>query len=671
MPTRLLSPGTYARISHWLLRDIDDNIYTPMPAGSLQVAELPGSLPGLPSSWLRVHTYTPAIPSTDTIVGIEVLISAWTDDPDAQIGPPGLEDEYTGSTDPIPTPEEAPGGGGEGGGGEELPGGGGLEPMPLSPEVPGGGIGVSPPPGTHWYPLEVALSLDGVNPVGETWNIYPDDTITEHTCGGAAYLWNYQPWWPISFGDSFSVLVRRPVTSPAVSSHYVTSARVQVTTTSSGGSLTDMRQTLTEHVLLGAEATPGTIASTFRRLRALNYRSRPNVNMKKFRPQGEKMNAVSVPTREWATGNISGLMDYNELPIALESIIGEGVHSGAGVADQRNIHVYSLENRIRHIGKTYSLQRGEKASRAHQHLHLVHTGLQLQINTQDCQVSGAWFGQKITDGVTMFEGDDEVQSISITGVPTGGTFRLAFRGAETADLAYNITAVALQTALQALSTIGAGNALVAGTTPYVVTFADDLAAENQPMIVLAKNQLTGGTSPSVTIAQTTRGGWAEYALQPVLPQHWSIYLADTQATLLANKLDKTVGVAATGIDVADRYNPFWTLDRAQGTDFTDVTEMDPKFAANLTVGANSVGMGLLTPLRSGATKWLRMEAEGPVIGATSDPHKMIWEGPVKLSDTADFGDEDGRVVYPWALEWCEGPNGEVPTLTIENGVVSY
>lgn len=521
------------------------------------------------------------------------------------------------------------------------------------------------------YPLEVALSLNGIDPVGDTWLIFTTDSVDLHTCGGPADLWG-RSWLPAEFAEPFSVLVRRPEVSGSVSSQYVTSARVRVTTTSNQGTLTmPVRQTLTERVVLGVEDTPGTISTKFRRLRALNYQVRPNVNMKKHRPQGEKMTAISVPTREWSTGSISGILDYYETPLALEAIIGSGVHSGTGNPDERNIHVYNLDNRVRSAFRTYSLERGEKATRAQRVLYLVHNGLQLQINTQDCQVSGGFFGMAMADmaGSSMTAGSAEVQTMTITGTPTGGTYKLAFRGAETTALLYNANAAAITAALEALPSIGAGNVVVTGTGPYTITFAVSLADSNVPMVVLANNSLTGGTSPTATIVQTTKGGLPEYPLVPVLPGHWNIYLADTQAGLAAGKLDKTVGVAATGIDVADRWNPFWTLDRDTGTTFTDTTEMDPKFKANLTVGANSVGMGLLTPLRSGATKWLKMEAVGPVIGVTSDYHKMIWEGPVKLDDTADYGDEDGRVIYPWPLEWCEGPNGEVPTLTVENGYV--
>jgi len=58
---------------------------------------------------------------------------------------------------------------------------------------------------------------------------------------------------------------------------------------------------------------------------------------------------------------------------------------------------------------------------------------------------------------------DEVQTVTITGAPTGGTFTLTFGAQTTSAIAYNATAAQVQTALQALSSVGASNALVTGS----------------------------------------------------------------------------------------------------------------------------------------------------------------------------------------------------------------
>jgi predicted phage gp36 major capsid-like protein len=101
----------------------------------------------------------------------------------------------------------------------------------------------------------------------------------------------------------------------------------------------------------------------------------------------------------------------------------------------------------------------------------------------------------------------EVQTVTVNGTPTGGTFTLTYRGATTGTIAYNAAAATVQTALQGLSTIGSGNATVAGSAggPYTVTFAGALANLNVPQMTADGSSLTGGTDPSVTVVTTTQG----------------------------------------------------------------------------------------------------------------------------------------------------------------------
>src|SRR5207253_9843494 len=103
---------------------------------------------------------------------------------------------------------------------------------------------------------------------------------------------------------------------------------------------------------------------------------------------------------------------------------------------------------------------------------------------------------------------DSVQQVQLTGSPAGGTFTLTFNGQTTAPIAYNAAAGTVQTALQNLSTIGSGNALVAGAPggPWQVRFAAALSGAVQPMLTGNSSGLTGGTSPSVATAVTSLGG---------------------------------------------------------------------------------------------------------------------------------------------------------------------
>jgi len=88
-----------------------------------------------------------------------------------------------------------------------------------------------------------------------------------------------------------------------------------------------------------------------------------------------------------------------------------------------------------------------------------------------------------------------VWNLTISGVPTGGTYTLTVNGFTTAGIAYNATASAVATALNALSGVtGITGITATGTAPIAITFpsAVSLSADG--------SGLTGGTTPDATVA---------------------------------------------------------------------------------------------------------------------------------------------------------------------------
>jgi len=105
-------------------------------------------------------------------------------------------------------------------------------------------------------------------------------------------------------------------------------------------------------------------------------------------------------------------------------------------------------------------------------------------------------------------GTNEVQRITITGVPTGGTFTLTYAGATTAAIPYNATNSQVQTALEALPNLGGGDAVVTGgpqpSAFQVVTFGGALNVRDVTQMTATGN-FTGGTTPTIAITTTTPG----------------------------------------------------------------------------------------------------------------------------------------------------------------------
>lgn len=99
----------------------------------------------------------------------------------------------------------------------------------------------------------------------------------------------------------------------------------------------------------------------------------------------------------------------------------------------------------------------------------------------------------------------EVQTVTVTGAPTGGTFTLTVEGSTTGGIAYNASAAAVQAALEALASVEPGDITVTGADggPYTLTF--NRGGGNVAQLTASGASLTGGTTPSVTVATTTQG----------------------------------------------------------------------------------------------------------------------------------------------------------------------
>lgn len=127
------------------------------------------------------------------------------------------------------------------------------------------------------------------------------------------------------------------------------------------------------------------------------------------------------------------------------------------------------------------------------------------INQYGVIPAGVAVGKLANDQYGLFAGGaSEVQTVTISGAPSGGTFTLSYGGEATAPIAYNAPAATVKAAVEALAGIGAGNTTVTGTGPYVITFGGALAGRNLQQLGSA-SAFTGGTTPAVAVTTTTPG----------------------------------------------------------------------------------------------------------------------------------------------------------------------
>ncbi|MHC4763293.1 MAG: flagellar hook-basal body complex protein, partial [Planctomycetota bacterium] len=104
---------------------------------------------------------------------------------------------------------------------------------------------------------------------------------------------------------------------------------------------------------------------------------------------------------------------------------------------------------------------------------------------------------------------NEKQTVTITGTPTGGTFTLDLGTGTPASVAWDANAAAVKAALVTLDGITTNDVDVTGGalpgTPVVIEFIGALDGTDIDMLTIDTSGLTGGTSPSGSVAETVKG----------------------------------------------------------------------------------------------------------------------------------------------------------------------
>lgn len=112
-------------------------------------------------------------------------------------------------------------------------------------------------------------------------------------------------------------------------------------------------------------------------------------------------------------------------------------------------------------------------------------------------------------------GTDEVQTLTIGGTPTGGTFKLAFEGFVTSSITWSSTNATLlsniNAALDALPSLGASGCVAAAGTltngigTITLTFGANRTKQVIPSVISVDTNALTGTAPTLAVAETTPG----------------------------------------------------------------------------------------------------------------------------------------------------------------------
>jgi hypothetical protein len=405
------------------------------------------------------------------------------------------------------------------------------------------------------------------------------------------------------------------------------------------------RTTVLQSTQIGVEATPGTAVAATKQLQATSFEPAIHTEVTAFRPAGVKFSTLASLNKEWAGAGLSGQMSFSDLVYLLSGVLCQAtpVQQGGAAAYK---WTFAPQHALGDTVKTFSVEYGDYAQ-AERFAYGIVNDLTLAFTRDACEISGEMLGRAVATGIT--KSGNEIQTLAITGSPTGGSFTITYSGQTTGAIAYNAAAAAVQAAMEALSNIGAGNVACAGGplpgTAVAIEFRGALRQTDVPAITTT-NSFTGGTGPSTTITETVKGvALTQIAAVPVMPTMVDIYMDTAYGSLGGTKLTR---VFSAEVSIPNRLGPVWALNSAV-SGFAAHVENAIEATLNLTLEADATGMGLVAVMRTGATRFARIEATGAIIEGAY-PYKATIDLAVKVQDVEPFEDADG--VYAYGLSFA-------------------
>ena len=418
------------------------------------------------------------------------------------------------------------------------------------------------------------------------------------------------------------------------------------------------RANVLQRTQIGVESVAGTAVAATKRLGGLSIALQPAGNIQNFGPMGSKFDTIAALGREWATLNGQGYASYLDMPYLLGGLIRYAAPAQQG-GSTAYLWTATPQASAEDATKTFTVEQGEVSSggRATRVTYGQFMGAKWTWNRDGVNVNVQGIARRIEDDVPL--STSATYTLTAAGSPpTTGTYTLTHGGNTTTAIAHNATAAAVQAALEALASIGANNVEVEATTAagagdltvaanvYTVTFKRALAA--QPITLTGT--FTGLTpSGSIAIAAGTVGaGPTLLTPVPILGNQVSVYMDASQASIGTTKLTR---VFSGEIGYENRFGPVWPVDAANAS-FAAMVELKPSATFSMKMAADDVGMGLLTTMRAGDTKYIRWNAEGDIIASTY-PYRLRFDMACKIKEVFKYEDLEGIYAVGFTFSMVE------------------
>lgn len=232
------------------------------------------------------------------------------------------------------------------------------------------------------------------------------------------------------------------------------------------------------------------------------------------------------------------------------------------------------------------------------------------------------YSKAITDNATPSTGQNDVQAIGLTGVPTGGSFILLIDN-QPVTIAYNAISSAVQTSIRALAGIWTLATVSGSAGAWVVTNVTGVAVETFSVNYAG---LTGGITPTATVTHTTVGGMKTNPSYEVMPTDISIGWATSLAGL-DNAPTIPINQFKTSIEVGARHELIWRQNPADvGAAYVKEKKADEQKATEtFMIGYTSEVATLIANTRLQGGLYFRVMFTGLQIGATGYNRSIAFD----------------------------------------------
>jgi hypothetical protein len=146
-------------------------------------------------------------------------------------------------------------------------------------------------------------------------------------------------------------------------------------------------------------------------------------------------------------------------------------------------------------------------------------------------------------------------------------------------------------------------------------------------------------------------GLTTLSVVPVLAPQVCVYLDPTAAAIGTTRLTRDF---MASFDIGGLFGQFWPLDCTLPS-FGGAVPLKPTAEAKLQLGNDTAGRALLADMRAGSTKYVRIEASGPIIETTIQ-HRLRIDMALKVVAAPSRGDADGLSTLEWTFGIFDDPS---------------